>query len=95
MIADETLLQTQGWKQFDKASNKKEDNQEHLDFAHAVASTFTSSQGQKVLKAMVSRYLLTDIVTSNDTQFGAGIKQGRASVVKYILSQIELSNNTK
>jgi len=93
-LANESLLKTKGWQQFDVVE-KDEDNQEHLNFAHDVATTFNSVQGRKVLNALVKRYLMADIVRPGDTQFAAGIRQGQASVVKSILAQIELSDNTK
>lgn len=93
-LARETLINAQGWSKFQEADNKKS-NQEHLDFAHFVAKTFSTKEGKKVLDAMVNKYLLCSIVQPNDTQFSAGIKEGRASVVRQILSQIEISNNTK
>ena len=93
-LADETIISANGWEQFETA-NKGKSNQEHLDFAHKIAKTFGTSEGQEVLEMLVKRYLLADIVQPNDTQFSAGIKQGRASVVKQILANIEISNNTK
>ena len=94
-VANEAIINANGWsKQFDVADNAEE-GEKHLNFAHDVAITFKSPQGQKVLESMVKSYLLNDIVQPNDTQFSVGIKQGKASVVKYILAQIELSNNAK
>jgi hypothetical protein len=92
MLADK-IVEAQGWARFDEAP-ENDINQEHLDFAHKVARVFESDDGKAVLDAMIKKYLLTDIVTANDTQFGAGIKQGRASVVKYILAQMEVSANS-
>ena len=80
--------------QLRQADNKKI-NQEYLEFAHTVARTFKTPDGKKLLDALVQKYLLTDIVKADDTQFASGIKQGRADVVKQILSQIEISNNSK
>lgn len=93
-LARETLINAQGWSKFDESDNKKT-NQEHLEFTHCVARTFGTKDGQKVLAAMVDKYMLCDIASNTDTQIGIGRKQGRVDVVKYILSQIELSNNTK
>lgn len=93
-LANEYLTQARGWNEFEIA-DKSKPNQEYLNFSHKVAKIFSSSEGKEVLSAMVQRYLLCDIVQPNDSQFSAGIKQGRASVVKQILANIEISNNTK
>ncbi len=95
-LASDKLVSANGWQEFDVVDNTKDkNNQAHLDFAHSVASTFKTTQGKEVLNAMIQRYLLVDIVSAGDTQFAAGIKQGRASVIKSILSQIEISDNSK
>lgn len=93
-LARETLINAQGWSQFDQADNKKQ-SQEHLELAHTIARTFKTPDGKKVLDVLVKRYLLNDIVTPNDTAFAVGIRQGRADLVKQILGQIEISNNSK
>ena len=93
-IANEYLVTAEGWQQFD-VPEKDKSNQERLNFSHKVAKLFSSTEGNEVLQALIARYLLGDIVTPSETQFGAGIKQGRADVVKQILAHIEISNNTK
>lgn len=62
-----------------------------MEFARRVERVFSTEDGKEVLDAMVRRYLMVDIVCANDTQFASGIKQGRASVIKAILGQLELS----
>ena len=92
--ANEQLAAAEGWSQFD-VPEKDIANQDRLNFSHKVAKVFSETEGKEVLTALISRYLLCDIVTPSDTQFSAGIKQGRADVVKQILAHIEISNNTK
>jgi len=91
--ANEYLVTAEGWSQFD-VPEKDATNQDRLDFSHDIAKTFSSTEGKKVLTALVSRFLLSDIVTAHETQFGAGIKQGQANVVKQLLAHIEISNNS-
>lgn len=79
-----------GWQDLDVNDNK-ETFDERMEFARRVERVFSTEDGKEVLEAMVKRYLMIDVVVANDTQFSAGIKQGRASVVKAILGQIELS----
>ncbi len=62
-----------------------------MEFARRVERVFSTEDGKEVLEAMMRKYLMVDIVVAQDTQFSAGIKQGRASVIKAILGQIELS----
>jgi len=93
-LARETLINAQGWNKFNEANNAKV-NQEHIDFAHTVNAAFRTADGKKILNAMVERYLLCDIASNADTQIAIGRKQGRADVVKYILSQIELSEKNR
>ncbi len=92
-IASEAIVTAEGWQEFDVVDQDK-GNQDHLNFAHDVAKTFGTSEGKRVLDAMVKKYMMVDIVQSNDSQMGVGIKQGRASVVKQILAQIEISANS-
>lgn len=92
-LANEYMISASGWTQFDEAP-KDQGNAEYLEFAHKVARVFGTPEGKEVLDAMVKKYLLTDIANATDTQVGIGIKQGRASVVKQILAQIEISNKT-
>lgn len=92
-LAGDEVISANGWSSLEQADNKKP-NQEHLNFTHKVAGLFSSTEGQQVLKAMVDKYLITSF--TNDNEPNSLIrKQGRADVVKYILSQIEISNNTK
>ena len=79
-----------GWKEFDVNPNM-ETFDEKIEFARRVERVFSTEDGKEVLDAMIRRYMMVDIVCVNDTQFGAGIKQGRASVIKAILGQLELS----
>jgi len=72
-------------------NDNKQAFDERMEFARRVERVFSTEDGKEVLDAMVRRYLMIDIVVANDTQFSAGIKQGRASVIKAILGQIELS----
>ena len=58
-----------------------------------MAKTFSTPDGKKVLEGMVAKYLVNGSIHANDTQIGAGIKQGQANVVKSILAYIEKSNN--
>jgi len=96
MIAADTVVKAEGWSEFDAvdAEDRVKQNSEHLQISHDVAKLYQSKAGKKILSMMVNRYLLTDIVTPHDTQFAAGIKQGKASVVKEILAHIEISNNS-
>lgn len=93
-LASDELVSANGWQEFEKADNTKT-NQDYLDFTHKVARVFNSTEGKEILDIMVSKYLLCDIAQPNDTQIQIGIRQGRASLVKQILGQIEISNNTK
>lgn len=92
-LANEYLTQAQGWDKYDIADTTKP-NQEHLDFSHKVAKIFSTTEGKAVLSAMVQRYLIGSF--TNDNEPNSLIrKQGRADVIKQILAQIEISNNTK
>lgn len=88
-LASETLVQANGWS--DIADNN-EINQDRLQFSHKIAKIFGTIEGKEVLDAMVKKYLLATIANDTDTQIAIGRKQGRCDVVKYILSEIEISN---
>ena len=94
-VASEELISAKGWQEFDVVDNTDKSNQQHLDFAHDVAKIFKTREGKRVLKAMVQKYLLGNIVSPNDTNMGVGIKQGRADVIKNIMAQIEISDEVK
>ena len=98
MIANSTLLKAEGWsKEFDVATpeDRVEQNADRLEISHKFAKLYSSKIGKEILDLMVRQYLLNDVVTAHDTQFGVGIRQGKASVVKEILAHIEISNNSK
>lgn len=92
-LANEYLTQARGWNEFEIADTSKP-NQEHLDFSHKVAKIFSSSEGKEVLIALVQRYLIGSFTNDNEPN-SLLRKQGRADVIKQILAQIEISNNTK
>lgn len=94
MLADEYMVKAEGWSQFEQAENDSPAD-ERLELSHKIAKLFNSKPGKEVLDIMVRQYLLSDIVQAHSTQFGAGIKQGQANVIKNILAHIEISNNTK
>jgi len=94
-LASEYVVKAEGWTEFDVVDNKDKNNQQHMDFAHDVASVFSTTQGQKVLNAMVQKYMISSVPTATDTVNGVLLKEGSARVIRYILSQIELSDNTK
>ena len=92
-LAGEHLISASGWQEFETADNKKQ-NQEHLDYAHKVAKVFGSKEGKEILNMFVKGYLIGSF--TNDNEPSSLIrKQGRADVIKHILAQIELSNNSK
>ena len=91
MLADEYLIQARGWGDF--TPEQKDDK--YLDFAHLVAKTFQTESGKQVLEAMVKKYLTNNIAESHDTMLSIGIKQGKASLIKEILGQIEISQGVE
>jgi len=93
MLAGEHLIQAEGWKQFD-AAKPEEENQDRLEFSHKVTKLFNSRDGKVVLKAMIEKYMVSSFTNDNDP-YSIIRKQGRADVIKDILTQIEISNNTK
>lgn len=52
---------------------------------------FSTESGRKVLAILISQTIMQPTVTADATQFGAGIREGRADLVRGILKQIELA----
>ena len=94
MLANEYIAKAEGFSQFDMADNSTPSD-DRLEKSHKIAKLFGSKAGREVLDIFIRDYLLADIVQEHSTQFSAGIRQGKASVVKQILAHIEISNNTK
>ena len=64
--------------------------------AREIASLFhqtyvQNDAGALVLNIMIQKYLLKPTVTPNATQFDAGIREGRADIVRQILLNIEIA----
>lgn len=73
-------------------AQKDRQRQEMLAIAQLYRETFSTESGRKVLAILLSQTVLQPTVTADATQFGAGIREGRADIVRSIMKQIEIAN---
>ena len=86
------VFELEGWESLD--AGKALDNEQATEaarIARMIANTFNTQEGQECLKHLIKITLLRPTVTDNATQFQAGIREGRADLVRQIMSQIEVA----
>lgn len=91
----DTLIEADGWAALDLSEFDRmnvTEREQALIVAGHFQNTFTmSEQGKFILRLLVEQYLLQRIVQPGDDEFAAGIRQGQADVVRFILRQIEIA----
>lgn len=89
------LRASKGWSALDGIQPNPQDADREAkarEFASMIRSTFEDTdQGKVVLDTMIQQYLTKPVVRPDDSQFAAGIREGRADVVRSILQQIEFA----
>ncbi len=60
-----------------------------IDIASMFYTTFDTETGQRSMKFLVQKFVLNKTFSSNDTQFGAGIKEGQRQLVLFLLECIQ------
>ena len=63
------------------------------DIATMYFNCFKTDFGQLVLENLVEKFLTKPIVRSGEDAYAQGIREGRADLVRQILSQIEFASN--
>lgn len=66
-----------------------------MEVASLFRQTFTTDAGERVLDRLVMATLMQPIVKPHYTQFEAGIREGKADLVRQILAQIEFAKGSK
>ncbi len=97
MSIDQELTEIRGWDslEFDDEAIKTLQG-EQLEKAMAEASKYhqvfkQNSLGKQVLEDMIRVTILRPTIYPNDSQFQAGIREGRCDIVRQILQQIEIA----
>lgn len=81
-----------GWTPQDGIPAANTDNEARArEIASLYRQTFDSDAGQRVLEMLIKATLLQPIVKPHFTQFEAGIREGKADIVRQILAQIEFA----
>lgn len=78
-----------GWQDINANSEAKMKGM--LDIADLYKQTFNTESGRKVLAIMMSSTIMQPTVMPSASQFEAGIREGRADIVRGIMRQIELA----
>lgn len=93
MAVEDDILKTEGWESldFDTSHLDEKQRQKAVEFASLYRKVFESPAGKKILRHMIRVTVLQPTVTSDSPQFAAGIREGRADIVRGILQQIELA----
>jgi hypothetical protein len=87
-----------GWDVLD-LDNQAYKNLQRVSEEEAAAMTaafhacFTAPAGKKVLDRLIAMTLISPTIHPNDTQFQAGIREGRADLVRQILREIARAEN--
>jgi hypothetical protein len=89
------LLQSNGWEGLEPAKVDQKKKEEALDIASQIHNAFREGSGKFVLEYLVQTFLTKPIVRPGEDAFAQGIREGRADVVRQLLSQIEFSKQGK
>lgn len=98
--AQELLKEIEGWDALDIDSPaldkvRAEQEKEGRSLASLFHQAFVQNDaGRIVLDTMIKQTILKPTVTPNATQFEAGIREGRADMVRQILLNIELAEGS-
>lgn len=90
------LLKRAGWSPLDLSDTSKlttEQRSAMLELASCYRRVFESDDGKRILEQMVRATILQPTVHPTATQFEAGIREGRADLVRGILRQMELARD--
>ena len=87
----ENVKTRKGWAalEIEPPGQSKENAAKGREIASRFHECFRSDAGQYVLDRLIAITLLRPIVTPASSQFDAGIREGRADIVRQILAQIE------
>jgi len=82
-----------GWASLDidSPNQSKEDEAKGREIASRFHECFRTESGRFVLDRLINITILRPTVTPESTQFEAGIKEGRADIVRQIMANIELA----
>lgn len=98
--SQELLKQLEGWGALDLESEtldeiRVEQEKEGRSLASLFHQAFVQNDaGKIILDIMIKQTILKPTVTPNATQFEAGIREGRADMVRQILLNIELAEGS-
>ena len=91
------LVAIDGWDslEFDDETTKKL-SAENLELAKAEASKYhqifkQNPIGVEILERMIQTTIMQPTLHPNDTQFQAGIREGRCDIVRQIIQQIKIA----
>ncbi|HCY12759.1 MAG TPA: hypothetical protein DG414_02870 [Gammaproteobacteria bacterium] len=89
----EPFAERGGWAALDvdTPGRSKEDEAKGREIASRFHECFRTEPGRFVLDRLINITILRPTVTPESTQFEAGIKEGRADIVRQIMANIELA----
>jgi len=87
----EPFTERTGWAalDIDGPGHTKEDEAKGREIASRFHECFRTEAGQYVLNRLIDVTILRPVVTPASTQFEAGIREGRADIVRQIMANIE------
>lgn len=93
------IEEVDGWEAMDLDGDRiKETQATQIKQARSIASRYhrvfaQNEDGKQVLQDMIQKTILRATVQPNSTQFEAGIREGRADMVRQILQNIEIAES--
>lgn len=88
------ILGMDGWQSLEEIAVTEMDEEQKalaLEFASYYRQIFETDAGKRVLEHLIKMTLLQPTVQPMDSQFAAGIREGRADMVRSIMRQIEFA----
>lgn len=89
-LINDMVGDVRGWQGLSDLNNEKQ-KQAMLEVADLYRRVFSTADGKKILAILIHGTVMQPTVTPSSTQFEAGIREGRADIVRGILKQIELA----
>ena len=100
MAALDKLLEQSGWDALEiddlaQARSRHAQANESREIATRFHECFRTDAGRYVLNRLIQITVLRPTVTPTSTQFEAGIREGRADLVRQILAQLDIAETDK
>tara|TARA_Y100001963_G_scaffold126352_1_gene178766 strand:+ start:974 stop:1297 length:324 start_codon:yes stop_codon:yes gene_type:complete len=100
LAALDKLLEQSGWDALEiddlaQARSRHAQANESREIATRFHECFRTDSGRYVLNRLIQITVLRPTVTPTSTQFEAGIREGRADLVRQILAQLDIAETDK